>query len=724
MYSKEIEHRLIYEYIRGSHCHGISTPSSDIDMGGVFVTPIENLVSLRPESDTYEDGTHDCVAYELGKYCRLLLKANPTMLESLFVDSNFIVKQHPAFYMLKDMRDSFVTQDCFNSFTGYAYSQISKARGLNKKICNPVEKRLTPMDFCYTFHNGGSIPMAEFLKRNNYEQERCGLVAIEHMHDTYAVYYCDDAVNVFRGVVSPEGDEVRLTSVPKGMKPICYMTYNKSGYSLHCKEYKEYQDWVKKRNPVRYESNLNKNYDCYLDKETEFLTANGWKHYDEIDEYDLIATFDDTHTIKFEPYISRYDSIYSGEMWTLETSYIKCTVTPNHKLYMSHSFVNKKTDYKYRYLPNENVWEHITVNDFLNNRKGEYFILNHLNNDKMDNPDIDDEMLSIIGLFLSDGTTMYKNGKISCIRISQLKTGKAYNTLHEISDKYKCGEYHFIKRKNRDEVSFDFKNEKLFELVQQCITEGKYSYQKVMPLFAYTLSKRQFDIMFKSMMLGDGYYHKNGNLIYYTSSKELAIGLHTLLSINGYNAQMYGKENTSYQKRYDKTFPNKDNRMTVMYQVFVSKNDIQYKRIGRTMSNQYGRKKCGFTQKYVSNERIVCFEMKYGTLVTRNDNKMSYHCNSKNMCECFRLLRMGIEIARGEGVIVNRSGRDADFLLDVKAHKYEYDELMKMLESEFAEMKKYMETTKLPKHADEKLVSDTLSRMRGAIRMIGNDIIF
>ena len=73
---------------------------------------------------------------------------------------------------------------------------------------------------------------------------------------------------------------------------------------------------------------------------------------------------------------------------------------------------------------------------------------------------------------------------------------------------------------------------------------------------------------------------------------------------------------------------------------------------------------------------------------------------------------MGAEIARGEGVIVNRSGRDAEFLLDIKAHKYEYDEIMRMLEAEFAEMKKYMETTTLPKHADQKAVNDVLLKIR------------
>ena len=40
------------------------------------------------------------------------------------------------------------------------------------------------------------------------------------------------------------------------------MTYNKDGYTSHCKKYWEYQDWVKRRNPIRYESNLISNYDC------------------------------------------------------------------------------------------------------------------------------------------------------------------------------------------------------------------------------------------------------------------------------------------------------------------------------------------------------------------------------------------------------------------------------------------------------------------------------
>ncbi len=67
----------------------------------------------------------------------------------------------------------------------------------------------------------------------------------------------------YRGIVNSArtSSEIRLSSVAKGAKPICYMTFNKNAYSSHCKDFKEYDEWVKKRNPKRYESNLNKNYD-------------------------------------------------------------------------------------------------------------------------------------------------------------------------------------------------------------------------------------------------------------------------------------------------------------------------------------------------------------------------------------------------------------------------------------------------------------------------------
>ena len=58
-----------------------------------------------------------------------------------------------------------------------------------------------------------------------------------------------------------KSDTVRCSSIPKNVEPICMMTYNKDGFTQHCNKYHQYQEWLQKRNQVRYESNLGHNYD-------------------------------------------------------------------------------------------------------------------------------------------------------------------------------------------------------------------------------------------------------------------------------------------------------------------------------------------------------------------------------------------------------------------------------------------------------------------------------
>ena len=77
---------LIYEYIRGSHAYGLATETSDEDRGGVYICPTTELLGLGFEyQEEIENDTHDIVWFELNKFMRLLLKSNPTVLESLFI---------------------------------------------------------------------------------------------------------------------------------------------------------------------------------------------------------------------------------------------------------------------------------------------------------------------------------------------------------------------------------------------------------------------------------------------------------------------------------------------------------------------------------------------------------------------------------------------------------------------------------------------------------------
>lgn len=94
----------------------------------------------------------------------------------------------------------------------------------------------------------------------------------------------------------------------------------------------------------------------------------------------------------------------------------------------------------------------------------------------------------------------------------------------------------------------------------------------------------------------------------------------------------------------------------------------------------------------------------------KNNSELFY--DAKNMMHSFRLATMAIEIAKGEGMKVNRTGIDADFLLDVRNRKYTYAELIDKLEVLKANMNEAFNASTLPEEIDVEFVNDMLLSIR------------
>lgn len=296
--------------IRGSHAYGTNIETSDTDFAGVFIQPIEDILSFNYKEQINDDN-NDIVIYEVRRFIDLLSKSNPTVLELLNTPEDCVIYKHPVFDLILNNRDKFITKICALSFGGYAKAQITKAKGQDKKQNWSKDRvvRKNLLDFCYVIRNTNDgevlIPWEsknsygylengemKLLFNKTYNELFIGATKIpkdarnKGDKNRFRLYYDETAESIFDKNVSDEkreelkekyrsegkalglgykglvkvGDsdnlgisnQLRLSSIPKGEEHICDIFYDQDAYSTHCREYREYQEWLEKKNDQRW----------------------------------------------------------------------------------------------------------------------------------------------------------------------------------------------------------------------------------------------------------------------------------------------------------------------------------------------------------------------------------------------------------------------------------------------------------------------------------------
>jgi hypothetical protein len=209
--------QILLKCISGSKAYGLDLPTSDTDIKGVFALPMQDFYSLD-YVEQLSNETNDEVYYELKRFIELLYKNNPNILELLNTPENCVLQKHPLLNLIKP--EMFLSKLCKDSFAGYAMTQVKRARGLNKKIVNPMDKEhKSVLDFCYAVEGQGTQSLLHWLSKNHFDQSDCGLVNLAHMRDVYVLFHRSQFPEEVRmkGIVSGEkANDVSLSSVPKG----------------------------------------------------------------------------------------------------------------------------------------------------------------------------------------------------------------------------------------------------------------------------------------------------------------------------------------------------------------------------------------------------------------------------------------------------------------------------------------------------------------------------
>lgn len=132
--------------------------SDDIDVMGVMVQDPKYYIGLHQRDHiVIAEGEYDIVLYDIKKFIGLLLKNNPNVLGLLFLDEKHYLVKELAGKRLIDNGKYFLSNECFKSFSGYAYSQLIKMqRGVFEGYMGERRKKMCA-DFGYDVKNASHL---------------------------------------------------------------------------------------------------------------------------------------------------------------------------------------------------------------------------------------------------------------------------------------------------------------------------------------------------------------------------------------------------------------------------------------------------------------------------------------------------------------------------------------------------------------------------------------
>jgi predicted phage terminase large subunit-like protein len=247
-----------------------------------------------------------------------------------------------------------------------------------------------------------------------------------------------------------------------------------------------------------------------LTPDTEVLTADGWKLISDVKKGEKVPSLSQRGNIVIKEVLDTPSFDYNGELINVfQTSGISARMTPNHRVPVRSQAKNKKILYKFvpaEHMENKIIdvvrcgtWKskkEIQYKHFkIPTGQGLGKNINAVTSVPMD------DWLEFLGWYLSEGSSFLASksvgGTSPCVSIRQTKENKSLaNLMQRLPWRVRSdgdGGYRIFSRQLYDELH------PLGNL-----------YQKRIPRFVFTLSKRQMKILFDAFVAGDGYISKSG----------------------------------------------------------------------------------------------------------------------------------------------------------------------------------------------------------------------
>jgi len=689
----------IFECLSGSYAYGTNLPTSDRDLRGIFIAPPEYYLGLK-KCEQIEQKEPDRTLFELRKFVKLAADCNPNIIELLYTEGDSVVFADPIFEQLRANRHLFLSKKAKYTYSGYGMAQMKRIKGHKRWIVNPEPEEPPQLRTFATWISRPGWMIKPSQEQWDELHTKCFLVKT-HGQKVFRLY---ESEQFTPGIVDADGTNLRQFDISqekltgkaeyRGILIVALEEFKEAR-----KRWNQYWEWKKNRNPQRAELEEKYLFDCYS-ADTEFLTEDGWKFFDEITQDIRLATLNPkTFRLEYQSYLDKQDALHTGTMYSFGGYHTDIRVSGNHRMFMRQFSRNIRKLHQWKFLRACEVPDSFEILNVIKPKKR-----------KFQNPSpcgLDLRLyLKIMGWYVSDGTIAHRltSGSPSVLSFSQLKGGRLHwkisKAKYDYANDINIKEYsHYRKSKNRTEMIWTIANRLLAKtIVEEC---GEKSYNKKLPRWVFGLSKRMMVILLDALHAGDGTnritqgitegssgkWNKKSQ-IYYTSSPALANDVQELAFLCGFETAKWGP--------YD---PN-NHWEHPMWQVHIRRQPRKNRQLIRYKNVK---------TENVKDERIVCFSVPNEILITRRNGRIAIQGNSKHAMHLVRLMKMAKEILTEGKVIVKRP--DAQHLLDIRDGKFDYEWLLKWAEDTDSELDELYETSPLPFSADYKAISKLLMSM-------------
>jgi len=260
-----LQQRTIFLTKHGSHAYGTNIATSDIDIKGVAVPPKEILLGFIQKFEQADMGFEglDCAIYSLQKFLGFAAANNPNLIELPFTDISCWIHSSPAWELVFNNKNLFLSQAAKHRFSGYAIAQLKRLNSHRSYLLRPPTHKPTRQEYGLPDHTTIPQEQRDALEAMMLKTIESWQVDFACLDDAKRIDLLNKMSNCLADMKLSADDQYVAAGNKLGLNAQA-MEYLKSerSYRSAMNSWHQYQTWLKERNPVRAEMERKFGMDC------------------------------------------------------------------------------------------------------------------------------------------------------------------------------------------------------------------------------------------------------------------------------------------------------------------------------------------------------------------------------------------------------------------------------------------------------------------------------